>query len=348
MAMRLIDAGGGVGPSMSSATPTTQTTTPTTATPLTAMLGPALPADTPFCVVLNTGSGHLKTDERIHTIRSVFEAAGRRHELIEVRDPRRLQEAGERAIAWARAEGGAVVAAGGDGTLNAIAQLVLPTGLPFGVLPQGTFNYFGRAHGIPTDTAEAAQALLNARVHAVQVGMVNDRIFLVNGSMGLYPQLLDDREVFKQRLGRSRPIAVVAALFTLFGQHRDWVIRLEVDGQTTTVETPTLFVGNNILQMHQVGVEEAPALREGQLVAIMVNRPVGKLALLKLLIQGFRGQLGRADQVTTLAFSRLTVEPRSPRRQQRLKVATDGEIAWLHTPLTFQIAPHRLQLLVPG
>lgn len=317
------------------------------AAPLTAMLGPALPTDTPFYVVLNGGSGRLETQDRLDTIREVFTAAGRRFELMHVTDPRRLTKAGEQAVAWAREHGGAVVAAGGDGTINAMAQQVLPTGLPFGVLPQGTFNYFGRAHGIPTDTRQAAEALLTARVHPVQVGQVNDKLFLVNGSMGLYPQILDDREAFKKRFGRSRPVAVLAALSTLFGSHRNWVIKLEADGETKTVVTPTLFVGNNVLQLHQIGIEEAPALREGQLVAIMV-KPLSRWAMLMLMLKGARGELGAADQVTSLAFTRLTVEPRLPRKPRRLKVATDGEIVWLQTPLRFEPAPQALRLLVPG
>jgi hypothetical protein len=87
-----------------------------------------------------------------------------------------------------------VVAAGGDGTINTVAHEAVRQGCLFGVLPQGTFNYFGRTHGIPEDLAEAVRALLRARVTPVQVGMVNDRIFLVNASVGLYPQLLEARE----------------------------------------------------------------------------------------------------------------------------------------------------------
>lgn len=314
---------------------------------LASTLGPALPEGTPFCIVLNAGSGKLETEERIQTIRAVLSEAGREHELMLVKDPKALTETAQGAVAWARERQGAVVAAGGDGTINAVAHQVLPSGLPFGVLPQGTFNYFGRANGIPTDTEEATRALLSARVHPVQVGMVNDRLFLVNGSMGLYPQVLEDRESFKQRFGRSRPVALLAALAAIFGPHRDWVIKLESDVEVTTVVTPTLFVANNILQLHQVGIAEAPALREGQLVAVTV-KPVSRSAMLALLWRGAFGQLSEAESVSSVAFTRLTVEPRLPHRPRRLKVATDGEIVWLSTPLVFRPAPTQLHLLVPG
>jgi diacylglycerol kinase family enzyme len=301
----------------------------------------------PFYIVLNNGSGRTETDERRDTIRTILDDAGRLHHIEIVRKPQDLGPATERAIEWARVHQGAVVAAGGDGTVNAVATQVLPTGLPFGVLPQGTFNYFGRTHGIPTDTAEAVHALLKAQLRPVQAGMCNERIFLVNGSMGLYPEVLSDRETMKQRLGRSRPVALLAALFTLLRHHRDWVIKLDVNGEMQTVVTPTLFVGNNALQLAQTGIPGGPLLDTGRLVAIMV-RPMSRLAMLGLLLRGALGNLGDADKVDSLAFTRLEVTPRLPHKPRRLKVATDGEIVWMRTPLVFRPAPKPLQLLAPA
>ena len=57
-----------------------------------------------------------------------------------------------------RAEGGALVACGGDGTINAVAAAALAEDVPLGILPQGTFNFFGRTHGISSDI-DAAVAL---------------------------------------------------------------------------------------------------------------------------------------------------------------------------------------------
>jgi diacylglycerol kinase family enzyme len=300
----------------------------------------------PFYVLVNGGSGRVATDERVRIIREVLTEAGRLHHVEVLSRPQMLAQASDRAIAWARAHNGAVVAAGGDGTVNAVVSRVLPTGLPFGVLPQGTFNYFGRTHGIPTDTTEAVHALLRSRVRAVQVGQCNERIFLVNGSMGLYPDVLSDRETFKNRLGRSQPVAFLAALFTLLRFHRDWVIKLETRGETRTVVTPTLFVGNNALQLEQTGIPDAPMLDAGRLVAIML-KPMGRLALLGLLLKGALGQLGEADKVESLAITRLEVTPRLPHKPRKIKVATDGEIVWMRTPLVFQPAAMALQLLKP-
>ena len=69
------------------------------------------------------------------------------------------------------------------------------------------------------------QALLHETAQPVQVGLVNDRVFLVNASLGLYPQLLEDREAWKKRLGRSRLVATGAGLISLLRGYRSLRLR---------------------------------------------------------------------------------------------------------------------------
>jgi len=214
----------------------------------------------------------------------------------------------------------------------------------FGVLPQGTFNYFSRTHGIPFDTVAATQLLLTARAHPVQVGLINDRVFLVNSSIGLYPQLLEDREAYKKQFGRSRPVAMFAALVTLLRQHRQLRLHIQKADQSCEMRTPTLFIGNNFLQLQQIGIAEAPALEQNQLVAVAL-RPVGTLPMLWLLARGALGKLGEAEDVLSFAFQSIAVQ--AGRRVRRIKVATDGEVLWLNTPIVFRVGPQPLYLLKP-
>jgi diacylglycerol kinase family enzyme len=303
--------------------------------------------DAAFFVVLNAGSGHAETELRCSTIRELLQAAGRRCELEVVHDPAGLDAIAARMAARALEAKGVLVAAGGDGTLNTVAHAAVDKGCVFGVLPQGTFNYFGRTHGIPEDLAEAVHALLRARVRPVQIGMVNRRIFLVNASVGLYPRMLEEREQDKRQYGRSRAVAIYSAVKTLFGRHRNLRITLELDGQVRHLRTPTLFVGNNRLQMEQIGMRPLEdALMAGQLGAI-APRPVGKLRLLGLMLRGALGRLGEADDVMAFGFRTMTV--RAPRlsRRRSMKVATDGEVDRLELPLRFQVLERQLALLVP-
>lgn len=149
------------------------------------MTAPRVAPDAPCFVIHNLGSGHADADDARTRIEQRFAAAGRELRLIGIDRPQRLPQIARETVAQARERGAVVVAAGGDGTINAVAQAVLGSGCVFGVLPRGTFNYFSRTHGIPADTDAALDVLLTARARPVQAGLVNERVFLVNASLGL-------------------------------------------------------------------------------------------------------------------------------------------------------------------
>ncbi len=180
----------------------------------------------------------------------------------------------------------------------------------------------------------------------VQVGQVNGRLFLVNASLGLYPQLLEDREAWKQQFGRSRLVAFVSGMASLLQTRSQLQLQIESAGQMAALRTPTLFVGNNHLQLTRVGIAEkdANAVVNGQLAGVVV-RPIGTLALFGLLLRGLLGRLGDADNIHSFSFRRLTVTPRGRRR---VKVATDGEVSWMEAPLVFEVSAEALLLMVPA
>jgi len=307
----------------------------------------AVSEETPFFVVLNARAGAKDADGERAVIGRVFTEAGRRHEFLLVEEPSRLPAVAARAASLARRHQGAIVAAGGDGTINAVVQASLPERRPFGIIPQGTFNYSCRAHGIPLDAAGAAESLLRPMLKPVQVGTVNGRVFLVNASVGLYPELLEDREAFKRRLGRRRSVALVAALSTLLHEHRQLALDITHDGTSESLVTPSLFVGNNALQLEQAGLPEAEALEKRRLAAVVLS-PVGPPGLVRLAFQGALGKLAEANEVRSFDFKRLRVQPGRGLGRRRLKVATDGEVVWMKTPLEFTLAKEPLSLMVPS
>ena len=276
----------------------------------------------------------------------VFQSAGRAFEFLQFDNPASITTVSARAVALAKENGGVVVAAGGDGTINAVAAAVLRSGCPFGVIPQGTFNYFGRANAIPQDARAAAIALLGASISPITVGEVNGRVFLVNASLGLYPQLLEDREVWKQQFGRSRLVAFASGLVTVLQARGQLRLEIEMAGKTSLLRTPTLFIGNNHLQLSQVGIREASTdgVNRTELTGIAV-RPIGTPALFGLLARGVIGRLGDADNIDIFSFQHLKVAMRGKRR---VKVATDGEITWMTPPLVFQVADTPLLLMMPA
>ncbi len=301
----------------------------------------------PVQFVINAGSGRRDIDARRAIIGSVLQAEGRRGDL-HVCSPAEIEGVAREAAERALARRSAVVAVGGDGTLNAVAQAAHAAGCVMGVVPQGTFNYFARTHGIPVDAADAVRLLLHARPTPVQVGCINDRVFLVNASLGLYPELLADRESFKSRFGRSRWVAFVAGCVTLLRAQRRLRLHIETGAAARDVQTLTLFVGNNRLQLQQFGAEPEDTLAgtpgDGSIAALML-RPVGTLAMVNLMLHGAMGRLGEASGVEGFEFHHMVVRPTLAPGRTRVRVAYDGEVARMQPPLVIRVLDTPLHLL---
>jgi len=299
----------------------------------------------PLYIVFNVASGSGDGQRNQQAMQQVLKDAGREHEFFLVHDPKQLMHNAVRAAECAAQRGGAVIVAGGDGTINTVAQATLHTGQPFGIVPQGTFNYTSRAHGIPLETVQATRALLEAKPERMQVGLVNDKVFLVNASLGLYPQLLQDRETAKRQFGRYRTVAFASAVGTILRGNGFLSLELEHDRVRETVRTPSVFVGNNALQLEQTGIPEAEVIGQNQLAGVVL-RESGASALMGLMMRGVLGQLGAADSLRRFAFNQMHVRP-ALRGVRKLKVALDGEVHWMKPPLVFRVADEPLWLLTP-
>jgi diacylglycerol kinase family enzyme len=322
---------------------------------------PTIDPAAPLQFVINAASGSSAADSKRELIEAALLASGRRGEL-HFCQPAALARVAQQATATALANSTAVLGVGGDGTMNTVAQFAHAAGCAMGVVPQGTFNYFARTHGIPADPAEAVQQLLGWAAQPVQVAAINQRVFLVNASMGLYPELLEDREAYKARFGRSRWVAFWAACVTLLRAQRQLRLHIEQGDSARDVRTLMLFVDNNRLQLQHLGVHpqdspaqspsaqpaSAPLLTPsaGHITAVML-RPIGTLAMLRLMLRGALGTLGEAPSVEHFEFEHLVVRPTLTPGRRGVKVAYDGEVARMRAPLDFRVLAQPLFLLKP-
>ncbi len=301
----------------------------------------------PVCIVINGRSGSAEGDARRDALAAALQSQGLKHEFFSAGDGSALQRCAAQAVARAHREQGLVVACGGDGTINTVAQALQGSALPFGVLPAGTFNYFARAHALPEETAAAVALWRDGRAQPVQAGRVNEQLFVVNASIGLYPKLLRAREEDNARLGRWRVVAAWAALRTVLRDNRSLHLLLDSDARARErVRTPTLFIGNNRLQLEQFGLPLAADVGGGMLAAVRV-RPLRPWPLIALALRGMLGSLGPAPEVSATLVRTLRVQPHGRRATRPLEVAFDGELRTMTPPLHFRVAADPLWLIKP-
>lgn len=301
-----------------------------------------IPRDGVFHVVLNGAASGRPDAALCELIERTLVRAGRRVRLHPAR-ARAVAAVADHAAARARLDRGVVVAVGGDGTVSTVAQAARTHGVPIGVVPRGTFNFFARQHGVPLEPADAVQALLAPQARSVQVGCLNGRCFVVNASLGLYPDLLHERERDTKRFGRWRAVALVSGIVHALRRRRRLQLQLEQAGEVRVVEASTLFVGNNPLQIEPLGLNDTDALARGRLVALTLP-PLPPASLARLMLRAALGRLGDAEEVNGFPLATMTVRPLGSRRM-RLRVACDGEVHWQDGPLRFKVEPRGLALV---
>ncbi len=141
------------------------------------------------------------------------------------------------ALSSASERGSVLGVAGGDGSVNAAADLAAEKGQPLLVVPGGTLNHFAHALGLDS-IADAAAAVRDARAAAVDRGVIAGHSFVNTASVGSYVELVDAREKLEARIGKWP--AVIVALWGVL--RRSQPIELELDGVRRKVWM--IFVGN--------------------------------------------------------------------------------------------------------
>ena len=235
-----------------------------------------------------------------------------------------------------------IVAGGGDGTLNAVAAALVGTDIAFGILPLGTLNHFAKDLHIPLDLEMATQNIIAGHTTQVDVGEVNQRIFLNNSSLGIYPRIVRDREMGQKQWGLGKWPAFVWATLTTLRLYPFLRLRLSLNGEEQEHRTPCVFIGNNEYLMEGFNIGERECLNAGQLSLYVVQR-TGRLGLLRLALRALFGRLRQAKDFDALTAKEIVIDT----RHKHLRVATDGEISVMKTPLHYRVRPGALRVIVP-
>jgi diacylglycerol kinase family enzyme len=290
-------------------------------------------------VIINASSGAPKISGLSADLAGRFKAAEFEPDIRLVNSPEIAAEV-RRAVA---AKPGMIVIGGGDGTLSAAASSLIGTGTALGILPLGTLNHFAKDLHIPLDIEGAVQTIAGAQTLKVDVGAVNDRFFLNNSSLGLYPKVVAGRDALQQRLGRGKLPALIWSGLGVLRRYPFLNVRIAIDGTELARRTPFVFVGNNRYEMEGFRIGERARLDGAELSLYVANR-TGRLGLLLLTVRALFKRLKQSKDFDMTAATSMQVET----RHDRLRVANDGELCYMRTPLNYRVLPAALSVIVPG
>ena len=206
----------------------------------------------------------------------------------------------------------------------------------------GTLNHFAKDLGIPLELEKAVQTLFTGKVARVDVGEVNGHIFLNNSSIGFYPRIVQERER-EQRQGRSKWVAFAQAAALMFQKSRTLHVELDEDhNRRQSYDTPFVFVGNNRYAV--AGLEIGTrAILDGGKLWVCAAPYADRLALIALALLALLGFVRDADLA---AFE--TDQTNVRMRRDHVRVATDGEVTVMRTPLHYRSRPGALRVVVPA
>jgi diacylglycerol kinase family enzyme len=215
------------------------------------------------------------------------------------------------------AEADSLGIAGGDGSLAAVAGVALERDVPFVCIPFGTRNHFARDLGLDRDDPLGALAAFDGVERRVDVGRVNERLFLNNVSLGVYAGLVHRRERHRRR---GEALARARALWRSAREHHR--LHARVDGKPVAAQI--LLVANNAYELDLFTLGERSSLDEGLLHLYTAD-----------------GWLPRSW------VERAAPEFRIELDERHVRAAADGEPLLLDPPLRFEILAGALRVLVP-
>lgn len=293
-----------------------------------------------ICVLMNVGSGKRRGVAQVAELEAEFARYPGRFTLRQVAQGGQIANEARRALKDGFAT---VVAAGGDGTICGVASVLAGSGRRMGVLPLGTFNYFARSLDLPQTLPEAVAVLAGEATRPIDVGRVNDRVFLNNASLGAYAAILERREDIYRRWGRSRLAAFWSVFVTLIDFRHPLTLRVTVDGKVQRRRTPLAFVAANAYQLEEFELEGADCVRDGQF-ALYLAPDATRVELLGFALRLGLRRMEPGRDFELLRGSEILVETLSPERL----VARDGEREKMRGPFRFTRQPGALEMLVPA
>ncbi len=231
-----------------------------------------------------------------------------------------------------------LIGGGGDGTVNALANIVIGSKTALGVLPLGTGNAFARDLGIPFEVKAACEALTGGKRVAVDVGEANAKLFLNVASIGLTGGIVRSlTESLKRKYGRA---AYVYAVVRAIRQIQPFRVELKTENGKTSFESLQVVIGNGRYHAGPFPIAPNAGITTRKL-SLYALESASKVSLLKLALHlpgGDHVLLPEIHSEATVGGHLVTVPPR--------RGIFDGELG-PPTPFHFSVKPRSLEVIAP-
>ena len=264
-----------------------------------------------------------------------------------------------------------VIAAGGDGTVNEVANGLVNTDVALGVLPVGTTNSWALQMGIPalnpilpgTQAAkllagleeriahplpanfyrkvlmDAARVLVEGQTVAVDVGELAGRYFLISAGIGLEAAIVESISLREKRALGSWAY-VLSAIESAY-RYAGTDVRLKLDGRVVNISTPLIVVSNIQLYGGMVAIGPKACVNDARL-DVCIFKGDGFFTFVQYAMEVLSHRHLQDPKVEYYQCREISVES-----ARSLPVHVDGE-PFTRTPVAIRAVPSSLQVIVPN
>ncbi|MHB8996818.1 MAG: diacylglycerol/lipid kinase family protein [Armatimonadota bacterium] len=234
-----------------------------------------------------------------------------------------------------------VVAVGGDGVANRVAQGLAGTTLPLGHIPLGTGNSLAWQLGLrPGDLRQACAVIAAGNTHTIDLGLANGRAFIGQADLGL--GALVQRQVSSRWKGRLGVLALVNRFLKTLPRARPWEYRMRVEGEERQGTMWGVFALNLRRQVWRVRLDLPGTDHDGMLQALVLRGcSRRRLVSIASLVALRDVNLARIPEIEVFAANALELETCPPALWE-----VDGEVEE-PAPLSLRVHRHGLRLVVP-
>lgn len=231
-----------------------------------------------------------------------------------------------------------VVAVGGDGSINEIAQGLIGTDTALGIIPLGSGNGLARALKIPLKVAYALEVIANNRRKPVDVGYANEHLFLSNAGVGFDALVADKFRHTKKRGLWGYARLVVSS----FSKYKGVEYSINVDGQKRRQKAFLLTVANGNQFGYEFKLAPGASVFDGSLDVCLVP-PVNFLGLVPVVLYSLQGTIDKTRFMQHETGKEIVVE--SP---ELAYLQVDGDAVTLSNgqQVKFSVRPGALQVIV--
>lgn len=283
--------------------------------------------------MVNPTSGTRKKEKVVKEISRLLEEAGVDFDIAFTKGPYHATELAKEAAELGR---DAVLAVGGDGTVNETATGLLHTRTALGIVPMGSGNGLARHLKIPMNASGAIHCLLQSEVIKMDVCTANDHPFLNVAGVGYDAVVAHD---FASRPTRGFR-TYVRTVFDQWFKHKPKKYKLELEQGNFRKKALMISVANGTQFGNNAFIAPDARFDDGLMdVCILYKFPATAVPILAF--QLFNKSINASKYTEVLQTSELTIHQKSK------KIHLDGEPYKLGKNIHFKVLPHALNIFAP-